>query len=102
MVADGRTRSHRASAVVEAGLDLTVVQLDLAVGACEAPGTLARVAALARVGARGLVLARLMMRAVVEVCKERISIGQTLSMIAWQGQFGMTGQSPHARTIESH
>ena len=62
-----RPLTHRAAASVPAGGAVALVGLDLAVLAAEAGWAGARVAALARVGARGLVLTRPVVGAVVQV-----------------------------------
>lgn len=62
-----RSLAYLAAAAILAGVAVALVGLDLAVDAGEAGLARARVAALACVGARGLVLARLVIGAVVEV-----------------------------------
>lgn len=62
--------TYRARAAVEAWLLLAVIHLDLTVSAREAGRTLARIAALARIRACRVVLARLVVRAVVEICRK--------------------------------
>ena len=65
---------------------LAVVHLDLTVGARRAWQAGTRVGALARVGARGAVLTRGVVRAVVEVCERRREGGRLLDCITF-GEF---------------
>lgn len=72
----GGGATHLAAAAILAGVAVALVGLDLAVDAGEAGLAGAGVAALPRVGARGLVLARLVIGAVVQVCRQCREKGQ--------------------------
>ena len=66
-----RRETYFAAASVLAGVAVTLVGFDLAVLAGEAGSAGAGVAALAGVGARGFVLARLVVGAVVQVWRKQ-------------------------------
>lgn len=69
-----------AAAAVLAGVAVALVGLDLAVLSGEARPAGAGVAALTRVGARGVVLARLVVGAVVQVWSSETGRGQSESV----------------------
>lgn len=66
------TRTYRAASTILARVGVTFVDFNLTVGACIARSAGTSVAPLTSVGARGTILAGLVVGAVVQVCKRYI------------------------------
>lgn len=77
MAAPSPLLTYVAAAAVPAGVAVALVDFDLAVFAGVAGPAGARIAALTGVGARGAVLARLVVGAVIQVCSEERRLQQT-------------------------